>query len=657
MTADTNIASVRQEGARYPRNCDVRTVDASAKEVSESFERSLHTMGYGIDKRIGEHGAISLAAKIPSFNMASLLKRLGRHEAEIAITESQHGIAQTRITLRSHPAFCKRFCIALGLYLLDFHVVFNLALESAKMGSPFLGALFFGILGILCVGMLAFVLFAFNGKSRHSALCDELFLRVAEDIGATAQVKQQMRGSFEVTVAVSLVLFTLPLPFLFRLNDPIVGGASRFLFVILFLLACIHYYVGRPVTKMTSVTIPGIVILGISFFLSFIGIFPFFVWASGFLPGAVSASALPALLLALGVSLAFVPSFFDAVIQELERTSSMEAAEPFKRWDFSDSLTAGLLALSGVLQWLGALFGICSIWTLLTGHTTAFGSINMVSIFQRIHDWRLVWYVLLASYWVLFFLPFSFLVYRNISSAAKEWKLKDHQADIPQARLKETVDCVENICTWAGICTPRIIFSNIGLNDAHVKIPLIPFSRCTLTIPAEACRVLSGDEFEALLAHEIGHLAHQHVLKISILNFLSRWMFLGELGLSLFYKPSTMLETEADRFSVRWLERSGKSPYGRQGLIDLLKRLETLSIEMNLNSIRSETVGISSSDLDGWLSVTLRRELKKFRIASLEDRAAMSLRLIRLFYFEAWRSIYTYLPLDVRIKNIRDISI
>ena len=632
MTPDTTRA-LEHESARYPRNCDVRTVDASISEVSEFFETSLSMMDYEVDKRVHKSRNISLAGTLHSSDMLTLFKRLGRHETKIEIKETQPGTARIQITLRSHPPFCKRFCIVLSLYLVAMHLTFHTMLDLASNRLPFVD-LFFGLFAMFGLGILGLTLFAFSVKTGHQTLCRNLYIQLGEQVGAKVKVIQAMRGSFEVTIVPTIILFTFPLLFVPHVNNPTIGRPFTFLAIVCFLLASVHYHVGNPSRRMTAtISIPAVVILAMSFTLSLLGILPFI---ARYLPPSLQLME----ILAITIGFSFVPTFVHAAIKELGTNSVFGTTQNSGRWDFADSVMAGAVLLSGILQWLGASLGIYYLWTLLMGRA-AFGS-----------ESSLCGYILLAFYWLLFFLPICFLLWGNISLGIKELRGRNPASDVPPDCVTDTSNLCQRICDWARISPPRIVFENVGLNAAHVKIPVIPFSRCTLVVPKEAYQQLLGDQFEALLAHEIGHLAHKHVLRLSILDFFSRWMFLGELGLSLFYRPSTTVESEADKFAVRWLERPGGSPDGRQGLVDLLKEIERRNIGATLEVIRGSRVGISSSDLKSWLQTKVGFTSEEFQQAAFEERLAMSLRLIRFFYFDAWQAIYVYLPFNARIKQI-----
>ena len=634
----------------------MRTVIAPIGEVADHLEAFFHSQDYRTTRIHRRNGDIISQAKLDSSSMESLMNVVGRQEVEIDLKQLQSGNVLVQIILRSHPHVFRHYCAAaVSGYALLLPIIFNLMI-SLDAKTAILGPFLLLLVAILAIAFVWFIGFVYNTKTKHQRLCDDAHEFLAGELGAPVTVIQLMRGSFEVSVLPSLIIFTFPLCFVLRLNDPVVQA----IFVGLLFLGVVYYNVGRPSDPLDRTPTPSIATLGFSFAMAFLGICPFFVWAIWKLPPQVTMFFLLPTIAVILMMAHLAPPFITGLLRHNENNTSAGNPGATAPWTSKDISTAALLIFFGLIQWVAAFFGFCSIWTLVTGKPTLFGGVEMFSLVRQIHrGWlagnhgffvTLLWQLLLASYWLLFFVPFCQLLYRIVSTPFRQWK--DHASmSVPSTEMEAIEDISKRICKWARVRRPRIVLQRIGVNRAHVTIPIVPFTRCRLVLPTDCYGALPRSQFEALLAHEIAHIAHGHVFAISIWNFLSRWLLLGDLGFSFFYRSSTAVEAEADKFAVNWLESMEGNPEGRQALIDLVKELEKRRIEKILKPLGMPSMGISALDADG--SKLLNDQMEQFIRSPYYKRVPIALRMMKTFYFEAWESVYSYLPLDARIKMIR----
>ena len=184
-------------------------------------------------------------------------------------------------------------------------------------------------------------------------------------------------------------------------------------------------------------------------------------------------------------------------------------------------------------------------------------------------------------------------------------------------------------------------------------VPPAPGLAPILAISTGALATLPKRQLQALLAHEIGHVRRKHVRLYMILDFISRWSFLGESFLRAYAKEGQVMELQADAFAVEFLESSGSN---RDDLVDLLTIIEKHKLFHFFNRKADSSLGFIRSSLVDWLPPQLREDLQSYKSQSWPRKISIALRTVHFFYFEGSFKYYTYLPFDVRIKMIRQFS-
>lgn len=134
----------------------------------------------------------------------------------------------------------------------------------------------------------------------------------------------------------------------------------------------------------------------------------------------------------------------------------------------------------------------------------------------------------------------------------------------------------------------RVLNRDLRINQQSVPnaFALLPN---TIIVCDAAVKLLDESELEAVLAHEIGHLAHDHgtemLLRASTTSMISLAMFGGDpgllhaAGLALIQAQySQAQEREADQYAAKMLLQAGKNP------LALIRALDKMAVEMGAKS-------------------------------------------------------------------------
>jgi hypothetical protein len=112
-------------------------------------------------------------------------------------------------------------------------------------------------------------------------------------------------------------------------------------------------------------------------------------------------------------------------------------------------------------------------------------------------------------------------------------------------------------------------------------------------------------------------------------------------------KPAAALESEADAFSVRWLEETGGS---RQDLIDAIKSTEAQKLT---GLLQTSNLGVARWGTGDWLPQELRARVEEAKPQSLFRRLATGWNLLHYMAMNSDLATYTYLPLSERLRRIQ----
>ncbi len=223
-----------------------------------------------------------------------------------------------------------------------------------------------------------------------------------------------------------------------------------------------------------------------------------------------------------------------------------------------------------------------------------------------------------------------------------------------QKRFDDIKVIVENIAKDRKIRKPYLRIIDSENINAYCILPPIPLMRNIITVTTASCESFSHETMEALIAHEMGHLHARHSFIFSLLNFFSRWTFLGEGFASMLTKNSKIMETEADKFAVLWLEKN--SATGSKALLEMLKIQERQRIKTSLNSQSKDSfLGLPAFKMS-WTVEQLIDESENYKKKKFFKKRLFDFRLLAFFIFHGWLATYMHVPYDERIRYINDFK-
>lgn len=265
---------------------------------------------------------------------------------------------------------------------------------------------------------------------------------------------------------------------------------------------------------------------------------------------------------------------------------------------------------------------------------------------------------LIRLFFIVYLSPILIIVIYIISSNIKQFvgyiKTLMSRRHYQQKQFRDIKNIVKNIAKDRKIRKPYLRVIDSENINAYCILPLIPLTRNIITVTTASCEKLSQETMEALIAHEMGHLHAKHSSIFSLLNFFSRWTFLGEGFASMLAKNSKIMETEADKFAVLWLEKN--SATGRKALLELLRTQEKQRIKASMSPQNKDSFhGLPAFKMN-WKVEQLINESKSYTKKKFFRKRLFDCQLLAFFIFHGWLSTYMHVSYDERIKYIDDFK-
>lgn len=162
------------------------------------------------------------------------------------------------------------------------------------------------------------------------------------------------------------------------------------------------------------------------------------------------------------------------------------------------------------------------------------------------------------------------------------------------------------ICHSSGIKIPVLVLKNEPIIMSETKWIFL-LGNCII-ISDKATEFLENREFEALLAHEIGHIKN-HTFIFNLLDFLSQITLFGK-GFLISVLNTQELEYAADKFSLNWLLKKG---YSKDILKGLLHKIAIVNSSLKYLAYSRSLLGfseINTSFEESGQKISFRARLK-----------------------------------------------
>ena len=258
-------------------------------------------------------------------------------------------------------------------------------------------------------------------------------------------------------------------------------------------------------------------------------------------------------------------------------------------------------------------------------------------------------------FFVIYFFPLIFfIVYVVVNNIQQFITFMCIRARFGFMRESENIrKIVASISKECQIKRPYVRLVESDLINAYCIIPPIPLMR-SIVVVTSAAQALPEEALTALIVHEMGHLNAGHSFVFAIMNFLSRWTFLGEGFGSVILKNSKEMEAEADIFALTWLENN--TDIGRKALLDLFEMQEKQKIKIGLDTAMQEaTYGLPAYKKIGMIEDIIS-EANSYRQKKWFDKRVFDLRLFTFFIFHGWFTTYLHVPYDERVTFIKNFD-
>jgi len=243
------------------------------------------------------------------------------------------------------------------------------------------------------------------------------------------------------------------------------------------------------------------------------------------------------------------------------------------------------------------------------------------------------------------------LIWRNFRGLAQHFvgffwqysELKAHKSRFSQFTVK--------IAQFARVRAPALLVLNSDSVSIQALLPPLPGLKTQIVISTSAIDLLDDNQMEAIIAHEIGHLRHNHVLFFSALSFVSRWTLMGDGFFAIWMPAANELEEKADEFAVEWLDQAKGPIEGRHHLIEALRLLEAertrIMLERQTSSLGAVGEFVSCNSVRNREMIADRTGMRVL-IHGLGTHTKMLWRV----YHEGWLMQYVYPPISRRIERI-----
>lgn len=339
-------------------------------------------------------------------------------------------------------------------------------------------------------------------------------------------------------------------------------------------------------------------------------------------------------------------------IEVIEKRSYMFSIAVIVIWIFLSFFSFfSFLSAAGLIEFL--LCGKNNIFSIVTSSDIIYGATKaLLPLMQQLHLEHFALSVVKATifcYFMPIVLMAGYIILSNLWQIIEYVKLIINEPTL----FDETQKMTGRIVNDAKISNPYLRVIKSDYINAYCLLPPIPFMR-TVVVFTSACQKLSGSQLQALIAHEMGHLKLRHSFLFSILNFVSRWTFLGEGFAVLLIKSSKAMEMEADAFAVAWLEKNTSE--GKKVMIDLLRTLETQRIKLLMAQAAGKSLNAFPAFTSNCNAEKLLRELDDYSGKSFFAKRHFDFRMLSFFIFHGWLSTYIHVPYDARIKYIQELK-
>lgn len=206
---------------------------------------------------------------------------------------------------------------------------------------------------------------------------------------------------------------------------------------------------------------------------------------------------------------------------------------------------------------------------------------------------------------------------------------------------------LDAICKYAGVPRPYLVVVDSAFIQASTGHRTLLDSRPCLQLTSGAAQLLSSEEMQALLAHEVGHLKND-VLRFRLLNALSNLTVWGNGFLAVLF-DSFKVEFLADEFAVGYLRELGMSPVVLQRLL----------IKMEANNSLQPSHGGTGAGSPLCIVDDFGREMPSLSLSDQRGPVAKTRKLLDIFvelYFGDRVLSYFHPSLRDRLDRIASIT-